>query len=1548
MKTNMINTNSVIKSICAVVMLLGMSVSAWGAKTGTIEFGNSPKVAIGSASASGADSQGNTWTITTVGTTSYTGQTDYYQVGSSSKPATSITFTMTLPSSKNITAFSAKFGGFGDTAGTIKLKVGDTEVGSGSLNGTSDVTVSNSSTASGTVLTVTVTSISKGVKCYYISCTYANTSAYTVTFDAEGGTCATSSLTEASIDGGVILPAATANAASYGWGFYGWAESAVSTIASSAPIVGKAGDTYYPSGATTLHAVFAKGEYTLIKSTSEITSGEKFLIGGFDYNNDKMYVMTDDYKYDDNDEAYYMSGHLLGTSPSETYSAADINANWRYIINYESGKYYIKNNADTRYIDVDLTNWVTNTKYSSDYYTFTINSSNGYTVIKNNYASRYLVLYVGGDFGRYTSDDPWDAMLIYKETVTPTYCSNPSAVRLVASPAAGGTVVFDDNSSDEMDFADEYIGDITATPNSGYDFLNWESSVSGSDIEIDPTVESEAAIDAKTSATITAHFYQKRSISYILTEGGVAGEVGNPTTVTKTEKDGFVVGFNLQAHYKDMTLVSVTMGGSPMTEGSGADYEWEVEDGTAMLTIHHANIDGDIVITVSATHMEYTKYAFSCADLQLDEPANGADNVVSTVVYLTSTNGQKVRSLAHFRVHGDGLTASQTVKFTTGDDDLDELYTFRKADGTEVATNSSGVVDEEVYIFYQPTTTTDGRDVATSVKAYVERKGDGSGKPKAVVNDERTINGRHLPSQFIIAAKSGGVWYALPSDASVTGAQMGYTFTANNTTTPTKATVAPQTALYSIYAPRADGTNKSYVRFASTNDGKTLWSNNSTSKIGIKDNAAVDGPSSKGDQYEWRLENTSADSYKLWNNASYDGAGRYLGLSGTKWNVYETNVSIVQDLKILPVEAISDYIGLEATEWEETAFSFTITSGSEPDPYDHVVVGYNGKNYDASISGTKLTITDADFVTDGGFGAASGSQLIVAWCDDEDVVLAQGSVLSPIIVNSNTVNLSEYDSEELSIMDVFITNGAKLTINESTTVHNVTVNPGATLFVNETDGGDAVTMQLYNGKLMLRGGWTTISGDAAYDMPRVYINPLSTLTKTNTNVNFDISVDKRNYYPFAVPFRVRVKDVNYANPTLRAAATYGTHYVIKEYSGKLRADNGPDRENNWVVVPQTDPESGEDVYLEPGKGYILTAVSIPAYGGGIIRFPMSFANAWTTLGEQGSVSATTKNVIEVTAHEGAATSGGGANNRHKGWNMLGVPFMSCYTSGTDMYDGEGSADLMTGRMTLTGDPADPYGWETGDVVYVSVPSHDFAEYVQTDIEDAKLLPGWSFFVQVNTSGNLTFAVNDRRPDEDNPIYAPKRGSADEVVRTGIILSDGEASDKTTILISDQYSGADYEIGADLEKMFGNGYTLATYSLSGSTRLAYNAMSKSDATAVIPIGYRAPAEGEYTYSLNPRYAEANFERVDLIDYQTGSLTNLMTSSYTFTTGRTQDDSRFALNVVMKPTITTDVENGANGENDANGVEKVIINDHMYIIRSGQMYDATGKTVREINK
>ncbi len=149
-----------------------MAVTNVNPNTGTITFGKD-HVKIDAANVTGDDNLGNTWSIVTEGTSSYTSNTAYYQVGSSGDPATSITFTTTLPENRFVTGFSAKFGGFNGSAGGVTLKIGETTVGTGSLNGSSDVTVTNNNTASGNVLTVTVTDIDKGVKCYYISYTLA-------------------------------------------------------------------------------------------------------------------------------------------------------------------------------------------------------------------------------------------------------------------------------------------------------------------------------------------------------------------------------------------------------------------------------------------------------------------------------------------------------------------------------------------------------------------------------------------------------------------------------------------------------------------------------------------------------------------------------------------------------------------------------------------------------------------------------------------------------------------------------------------------------------------------------------------------------------------------------------------------------------------------------------------------------------------------------------------------------------------------------------------------------------------------------------------------------------------------------------------------------------------------------------------------------------------------------------------------------------------------------------------------------------------------------
>ena len=225
-----------------------MGVSAWAEDhTGTIVFnntGNAGTIKISGASVTGSDNLSNSWTVTTVGTTSFTAKAAYYQVGSANKPATSITFTTTLPETASISSMSAKFGGFSGTAGTIALKVGDTTIGTGSLNETSDVTVTSTSVASGQVLTVTVTGISKGVKCYNISYTYTDSKTATTLTWSE-------SSTSAIIGESNIFPTLTTTPADLAGVTYSSSDETVATINASGVI------TLIKKGTTTIKASYA-------------------------------------------------------------------------------------------------------------------------------------------------------------------------------------------------------------------------------------------------------------------------------------------------------------------------------------------------------------------------------------------------------------------------------------------------------------------------------------------------------------------------------------------------------------------------------------------------------------------------------------------------------------------------------------------------------------------------------------------------------------------------------------------------------------------------------------------------------------------------------------------------------------------------------------------------------------------------------------------------------------------------------------------------------------------------------------------------------------------------------------------------------------------------------------------------------------------------------------------------------------------------------------------------------------------------------------------
>jgi hypothetical protein len=290
-------------------------------------------------------------------------------------------------------------------------------------------------------------------------------------------------------------------------------------------------------------------------------------------------------------------------------------------------------------------------------------------------------------------------------------------------------------------------------------------------------------------------------------------------------------------------------------------------------------------------------------------------------------------------------------------------------------------------------------------------------------------------------------------------------------------------------------------------------------------------------------------------------------------------------------------------------------------------------------------------------------------------------------------------------------------------------------------------------------------------------------------------------------------------------------------------------------------------------------------------------------------------------------------DNHKGWNYLSNPYMTAISGG------EADSELVLGYLKETG--TGPWYWVNDEIRYVTIPHDDGEDYEQKKFSKAELKPFKSFFVQIATNGDLSFALTSRQ-------NAPARYmevQTEQEVEFEILLSNDNQSDNTGLLIAEQYSPA-YEINADLEKMIGS---MSVYTIYGGYKLAYNAISPINASEWIPMGYIAPTAGEYTFRLDDidKIVE-QVEHVYLIDYEANNIVDLMDDEYEFTTDKEQNNNRFAINIVL----IQDKDNTTTGMDIINGNVpapiKFIYHDKMYIQSGGVIYDGTGKQVTNINK
>ena len=190
--------------------------------------------------------------------------------------------------------------------------------------------------------------------------------------------------------------------------------------------------------------------------------------------------------------------------------------------------------------------------------------------------------------------------------------------------------------------------------------------------------------------------------------------------------------------------------------------------------------------------------------------------------------------------------------------------------------------------------------------------------------------------------------------------------------------------------------------------------------------------------------------------------------------------------------------------------------------------------------------------------------------------------------------------------------------------------------------------------------------------------------------------------------------------------------------------------------------------------------------------------------------------------------------------------------------------------------------------------------------------------------------------KSGPMHAPQHYAVDdEPIVAKLFFRGSRYSDRLVVLERADFSRG-FDNGWDGEAWGGN--DAAPYScVSGENRW--------DAVSAIPdfegtvVGFQAGEDNEYRIDFE--YSEEN-EPLYLLDTDNNTYTRVLTgNTYQFTTSDKDYHDRF-LFTRMAPQVATGYENLDGGEGAK--AKKLLIEDKMYIMLNGMLYDATGKVVK----
>ena len=1377
---------------------------------------------------------------------------------------------------------------------------------------------------------------------------------YTVTFDNQGSL---TPVTQASAGASVAVPGAT-SPCSGEWAFVGWSETAIAPMSMLPALEITAGtSTYTPTADKTLYAIYRKTSESSafvegMSGAYKITNGSTVYAGAC--NNSKLPETNAA-----GAEVFYIK-----------YTTAD---GGKYTIQQSDGK-YVKYAGSSTSIDI-----------SDDVYYWTMTKNGNLWHVLGVGSGRYLQHSSGTGFKAYNTSGPTDIAFIatdgqyYYRTMG---CEDDYDITFQTN----GTTINWTDGYPEGSYKDIASGSTVSTfPTATFEdwtFLGWRTasysestgapvsssiySTGGnsltvaSDVNLYPVftkfADNEPFDEVNggdyyiyyiESGSDDGYGNEKRVYAATYTGGGSASY--NSTAICSEAREftfSKLANGNWTIYDKTASKYLKSEGGNDIVHSATASgAEWTITKNGAVYDVEAVgNTDHQMLASGTSSSATFKNYAKASL-------GGGTYHRISIGGCTNRTFTSSPSNVATINIHGEARITSYASKAVKANTVLSVTASNIGTASLTVSSNNSHFTVSptsipvtnrmagpvSIYVTYTPAADalTDG------IEGAIITVSDGAGTPTTASTADGDVQGRHLPTDFVIAAKntSNNKWYALPADMGGTGNPTPVEISVDDMNNPSVA----YTETSNIYNLYSNGTPQ-YVQLGMKNnvDGSSrsyaLWANNASSSTDIGKSTGL-AQNSLGGNYQWLLTQTNGSistpqeaKYTISNPNNANALKAWFAAGGgPKWGLYASGVDelrLIAASNVVPTEAYFVEWGQHGGVIEVDAQGVSATK---------VKAKLNGvESALQTLSQTQTSVKNRasvyNYTVNFGNGidfsaaASAGAMLTLEWYTSSDVLVAVSNISVPrIIATSGTMSTIEsrdtyWTTTNGPTNEVHVLPGAVLTADAGSfgssdvTIPVLEIYPGATVKVT--------TGTLDVDTLVLRNGWSR-AGEKRYDVARLHIATTANLTTEANHVYADWYIDYDQYYPVAVPWDVTLANIRYRYCSVSPTIGDDQNIRLRYYDGDERA-KGSGTESNWKDFGKSG-NIAMPTKIVPAHGYAITAKRPSGKAFSILRMPLTIpSNSWTALGEQGVVSNTHKDTVHVIAHGNEKTPW-----YAMGWNFVANPYMCTFNSAGD----EG----ITVNLSMQ---------NGGSVRYATIPDVDFKNFEQVNIATADLKPSSGFLVQVGTTGALTFnKAKIVAPTAPARYLAEQESIAEQEVY--VLLSNDGGRDQMGLIIGSDYTEA-YEVNADLSKMLGESNTIKTWMRYTDMDMAYVAINEDLAREWIPVTVNVPAEGEYTYSMLNSSIVDELEGVYLIDYKTGKTTNLIYYDYTFSSEAGTDSGRFAINAIVgKHNVPTGADL-TESERNSNSPVKFIWQDKVYILHNNVIYDSTGKRVNVINK